>query len=334
MAGTRAANVSTNSVSARGGFEWWSSMVAEAVIPVSIACERVDSFVGEAASLQLPRTQVSAFRFSPMSACRTPIHIRRADPESYFLFLVHGGPVGLEQRRNNILLRAGDMALFDTSVPLACEFRGGTEPPRLTMIRLPRTAIPLPLGRTDELVATLLPTRTGSGALLTSYLTGLRDQATHCDEAELLRLGSVGFDLATAFLATRLDAASGLPADTRRQVLLARIHTFIDHNLGNPQLTPTYIAENHHISVRTLHQLFRTEASTVAATIRRRRLERCQADLADPRQRSQSISALAARWGFLMPAEFSRAFRAAHGMTPTEFRHEAIRQARTAPGHK
>lgn len=144
----------------------------------------------------------------------------------------------------------------------------------------------------------------------------------------------MGFDLATAFLATRLDAASGLPADTRRQVLLARIHTFIDHNLGNPQLTPTYIAENHHISVRTLHQLFRTEASTVAATIRRRRLERCQADLADPRQRSQSISALAARWGFLMPAEFSRAFRAAHGMTPTEFRHEATRQARTAPGHK
>ncbi|MGW2089533.1 AraC-like ligand-binding domain-containing protein [Streptomyces sp. NPDC001880] len=334
MAGTQAANISTNSVSARAGFEWWSSMVTEAVMPVSITCDRIDSFAGEATSLQLPQTQVSAFRFSPMSARRTPIHIRRADPESYFLFLVRGGSVALEQRRNNVLLKAGDMALFDSFRPLACEFRHGSEFPRLTMIRLPRSAVALPRDRTDELVATLLPARTGSGALLTSYLAGLRDQAPHCDEAELLRLGSVGFDLATAFLATRLDAASGLPADTRRQVLLARIHAFIDHNLGNPQLTPAHIAAHHYISVRALHQLFRTEASTVAATIRRRRLERCQADLADFRHRSQSISALAARWGFLVPAEFSRAFRAANGMTPTEFRREATRQAQTAPGHK
>ncbi|MEU6019297.1 helix-turn-helix domain-containing protein [Streptomyces sp. NPDC047515] len=282
----------------------------------------------------MAQTQVSAFRFSPMSARRTSIHIRRADPESYFLFLVHGSPVGLEQRRNNTLLRAGDMALFDTSRPLACEFKDSGRLPRITLIRLPRTAIPLPHDRTDELVATLLPARTGSGALLTSYLAGPSEQAPHCDEAELLRLGSVGFDLATAFLATRLEATTGLPADTRRQVLLARIHAFIDRNLSNPQLTPAHIAAHHYISVRTLHQLFRTEARTVAATIRQRRLERCRADLADPRQRSQPISALAAQWGFLVPAEFSRAFRAAHGMTPTEFRHEATRQAQTAPEHK
>lgn len=333
MADTWATTVSTNSVSTRAGFEWWSSMVAEAVIPVSIRCDHIDSFAGEAASLQLAQTQVSAFRFSPMSARRTPTHIRRADPESYFLFLVHDGPIGLEQRRNNTLLRTGDMALFDSSHPLACEFKGTEQPPRVTLIRLPRTALPLPSDRTDELVATLLPARTGSGALLASYLTGLREQAPHCDEAELLRLGSVGFDLATAFLATRIEATAGLPSDTRRQVLLARIHAFIDRNLADPRLTPAHIAAHHHISVRTLHQLFRTEANTVAATIRRRRLERCRADLADPRQRSRPIGALAARWGFLAAAEFSKAFRAAHGMTPTEFRHEAARRAQTAPEH-
>ncbi|MFF9019764.1 helix-turn-helix domain-containing protein [Streptomyces eurythermus] len=72
-------------------------------------------------------------------------------------------------------------------------------------------------------------------------------------------------------------------------------------------------------------QLFRQQGETVAASIRRRRLERCRADLTDPRVRQRPISAAAARWGFLRPADFSRAFRAAYGVTPGELRQTALR---------
>jgi AraC-like DNA-binding protein len=41
--------------------------------------------------------------------------------------------------------------------------------------------------------------------------------------------------------------------------------------------------------------------------------------------RQRPISAIAARWGFLRPADFSRAFRAAYGMTPRELRQTALR---------
>ncbi|ADI03680.1 AraC family transcriptional regulator [Streptomyces bingchenggensis BCW-1] len=87
-----------------------------------------------------------------------------------------------------------------------------------------------------------------------------------------------------------------------------------------------------------LHTLFRRQEETVAASIRRRRLERCHADLTDPRLRRRSISAIAARWGFVRPADFSRAFRAAYGVAPRELRQAALRNPpdtrQAAPGDK
>ncbi|WP_199838261.1 helix-turn-helix domain-containing protein [Streptomyces sp. IMTB 1903] len=61
------------------------------------------------------------------------------------------------------------------------------------------------------------------------------------------------------------------------------------------------------------------------------RLEHCRADLADPLQRTLPIRAVAARYGFASAADFARAFRAAYGMPPSEYRRAAL-DAATAPG--
>jgi AraC-like DNA-binding protein len=66
--------------------------------------------------------------------------------------------------------------------------------------------------------------------------------------------------------------------------------------------------------------LFHDEGLTVAGWIRQRRLDRCRRDLTDAVLASRSVASIAARWAFCNPAEFSPTFRAAHGMTPTEFR--------------
>ncbi len=315
--------VAVDSVSARDGFAWWHRMVERAVVPLTISIAHVDRFRGTATSVQAARTEVSAFSFSPMSWQRTPAHIRQADSESYFLLLVHGSPVRLEQGRTSTTLRAGELTLFDTSHPLACEFEDHGRQSRVTLIRLPRADLPLPQGRADGFLATRLPARTGSGALLTNYLAGLRANAAQCDATELHRLGAVGFDLATAFLAARLDSTAALPAEARAQVLLARIDAFIDHNLADTGLSPAVVAAHHHISVRSLHGLFQQQAETVGARIRRLRLEHSRADLADLRLRHRTVGETAARWGFRHPADFSRAFRAAYGVPPSEFRRQA-----------
>ncbi|MER7694990.1 helix-turn-helix domain-containing protein [Streptomyces sp. NPDC097610] len=71
-----------------------------------------------------------------------------------------------------------------------------------------------------------------------------------------------------------------------------------------------------------LHRLFQHEDETVAASIRRQRLERTRHDLADPAQRTTPVHAIATRWGFPRAAEFTRAFRTAYGIPPKEYRHQ------------
>lgn len=317
--------VDTDSVPASERFGWWSEMVGHEVMPVAVNSAHAAVFQGRAEAVELSRSQVTTFDFSPMTARRSPVHIRRHDPENYYLVLVRDSAVRLEQARGVACLQAGNMALFSTSHPLACEFLDHGRQTRLTLMRLPRPVPPLVDGRADRLLAEPLPPLAGSAALLGQYLAQLPQAARTCGPAELARLGAIGVDLAATLVAARLGAQDTLPAETRNAVLLARINTFIDHQLGDPDLSPAAIAAHHRVSVRTLHLLFRSEPETVSASIRRRRLERCHADLTDPRLRWRSISSIAARWGILRPADFSRAFRAAYGMTPREHRQAALR---------
>ena len=133
-------------------------------------------------------------------------------------------------------------------------------------------------------------------------------------------MGSVALDLATACLAQQLDAPEEAPADARAQVVLHQVLRFIDDNLGDPDLTPQLVADRHHISLRGLYALFRDQPASVAEAIRRRRLARCHADLARPELSHQPVRTIAARWGFVGATAFSRAFREAYGITPTEHR--------------
>ncbi len=59
---------------------------------------------------------------------------------------------------------------------------------------------------------------------------------------------------------------------------------------------------------------------TVAAAIRRFRLDRCREELEDRRQRARSITEIAFRWGFNDSAHFSRVFKARFGMSPRAVR--------------
>jgi AraC-like DNA-binding protein len=102
--------------------------------------------------------------------------------------------------------------------------------------------------------------------------------------------------------------------------LVTRVLRFIDENLSDPGLSSRTVAAAHFISVRQLQKVFEAEGKAVTTTIRNRRLERCRHDLADPALRGRPIAAVAARWGFLDAAHFSRLFRSAFGASPREYR--------------
>ncbi|MEU3653427.1 helix-turn-helix domain-containing protein [Streptomyces sp. NPDC032161] len=304
-------------------FDWYVELVRENIAPFSLSSVHAHGFEAHVAAVELGSVQLTHLVFESLHATRTPRHIRRGDPETYQLALICGSPMGVSQCGNEAEVDTGSLVLFDTSHPLdACvpDERGQG---RVTLLRIPRDALPLPAGRADRVLSRRLAADGVTGQVLRQYLTTVRDRAADLGAGERLRLGTIAVDLAAAFLAEHADARHPQSPESVRQVLRARIDSYMERNLGSADLTPAHVAAHHHMSLRSLHRLFRDRQETVAASIRRRRLERCHADLADPRLTEYPIAVLAARWGFPAPAEFSRAFRAAYGLSPRAFRHRA-----------
>jgi AraC-like DNA-binding protein len=91
-----------------------------------------------------------------------------------------------------------------------------------------------------------------------------------------------------------------------------------DGRLADPGLSPSSLAGELHVSVRTLHRAFAAAGEPVAAYIRRRRLEQARAELA-VRAGRPGVSEVAARWQFADGSHFVRAFRKQYGQTPSQF---------------
>lgn len=97
--------------------------------------------------------------------------------------------------------------------------------------------------------------------------------------------------------------------------------------LADPDLTPALLARRLNVSLRTLHRAFASTGESVAAYIRRRRLEQARRALIS--RSHGTISEIAARWQFADSSHFSRTFRRYYGQTPTQFardhRHQGSR---------
>ncbi|MEY9931745.1 AraC-like DNA-binding protein [Catenulispora sp. GP43] len=267
----------------------------------------------------------SAHSFSEVQEIRTTVSTGPCDPERYQLSLIGAKALPLGEDDEASRAGTGVLMLHDAWLPHGFRAMSGVDRGKIIMLRFPKTALPLRPRGLEPLFARRLPTDAGMGAVLAHYLTSVASalEKGEVGEREGTQLGKVALDLTVATLTAWAgvdDVAAA--AETRRQGLLSTIDTFIDHHLGNPELTPSMVAGHCHISLGHLHRLFQTRDLTIAAWIRHRRLECCRADLADPSLRSWPVHAIGARWGFRSAAEFSRAFRAAYGSAPGRYRND------------
>jgi AraC-like DNA-binding protein len=115
---------------------------------------------------------------------------------------------------------------------------------------------------------------------------------------------------------------------TMRDTAGSRIRAFIRRNLADPDLSVEMIASAMKCSRRYVHKVFEG-GETVSQYIWTQRLEGCRLRLSDAECRPGTLTELAFEFGFRSSAHFSRAFRAKHGVTPSQFRAEALRVATT-----
>jgi transcriptional regulator GlxA family with amidase domain len=97
-----------------------------------------------------------------------------------------------------------------------------------------------------------------------------------------------------------------------------RAAAFIDAHASQP-ITLADIAAAAGVTGRALQYAFRRHYDTTpTGYLRRIRLERARQELlaADPAR--ESVTAVAYRWGFVSPGQFSAAYRQAYGVTPDQ----------------
>lgn len=315
--------VDTRSMAKGERFDFWHELLAREVAPARVYSDHAGDFRAWARVTDLGELRLTSYRYPSLDMRRTGRSVRQFDPQMYQLALPTAGQSAISQQRRQSELRPAEFTFVDTSRPYDASHRQSPSAPgpaSSVTILIPHSRLPLPPDKIDQLLAARLPADTGMGALLATYLRHIADHPEQFRPTDAARLGSTALDLISATLAQQLDLESMLPAEVQREALRARVRAFVDENLGDPELTPRSVAAVHHLSVRSLHRLFEGEQTTVAELIRTRRLERCRQDLRDPRLRGQPAYVIGARWGFPDRAHFSRAFRAAYGLSPQAFR--------------
>jgi AraC-like DNA-binding protein len=322
----------TEDLPAEDRFEWWFEQVSKDTAPTVVSSPHAGDFRAAVTLADLGPVRLTVLTYPETRSVRTAALIRRSDPERHGLFLTTQSALWISQRDRCTRVGTGDLSLFDTSQPYDFQALPGADPGKALMLHFPKTALPVRPERLQCLLAGRLPTDTGMNAIFARYLISVASalEQGEVSEPETGRLGEVALDLATAVLAARVGAQDRLPPETRQQILVSRIEAFIERNLGDPGLTPAVIAAHHHVSLGHLHRIFQPRELTVAAWIRHQRLECCRADLTDPRLRGMPVHAIGARWGFRSPTDFSRAFRAAHGIPPGDYRRQMLAAGRTA----
>jgi AraC-like DNA-binding protein len=297
--------------------DYWQHVIEGALGPLDVRVDGgLDSGdrlrVGEAGAVRVLELAVSNRRVAE----RAQTHIRRLDLDVCEIEVHASGHGVVEQNGREARLAPGDFALLDLSRPCRCDYSSA----EFVAVVFPRALLPLRPDELARLTGARIPGDRGLGALTSSLARQLPKRLDDCSPADRARLGTAVLDLVTAALTARLDGGKQVPPDSRRRELLSRVLAFIEERLGDPDLSPAGIAAAHYISLRYLYRLFEAEHTTVADWIRRRRLERCRRDLLDPAHRAEPVHAIGSRWGFTVAASFSRAFRAAHGLPPAEYR--------------
>jgi len=301
-----------------GDVDAWRGAVTGALLPFDVECAAPDRFRGSISRRRLGDASLIAMTSRPHRAVRAAEHIDDG-PADYLLSLQLAGTAQFRQDDRLARVGPGDLVFYDSSRPV--EIVSG-EGYRSLCFRFPTQGLGAHR-RAAELTATTLDAAHGLTPAVAGLLTGLhegleRPGGAHPDAVRTAARHAT--ELARTLFDDELGRRGLLVTPDPHAELRARIDRHIDEHLADPTLSPRTIAAAMFVSTRHLHALLAEDGRTVAGTVRERRLERCLADLADPRQARTPVSAVALRWGFTNATRFGQLVKATTGRTPVAYR--------------
>jgi len=241
----------------------------------------------------------------------------RDQPAAIWLVLLLEGDALLTDGDRRIQMKPGDMLYGPTGVEATLRFSSSF---RQMHIKAPRLALNPRLIFPLSLELGFLPGGQGIDHVLSGMLRSLADVLADITADQLRPIELALTEFLITSLASEKKVFSLGGAAGARESHLHRICQTIETRLGDPDLNPALIAEEHGVSQRYLQKLFTMAGKTFTNYVRTRRLERCRADLVSPLYAQLSLSEICFRWGFNGSSHFSRTFRDQYGVSPRDYR--------------
>jgi AraC-like DNA-binding protein len=244
--------------------------------------------------------------------------------EVFWLAVSLSGASILELDGRFVEMAPGDILYGKQGAP--CALQISTEF-RMLLVNIPAALLARKVLLPMPNKAILLSGRTGMGRIFSGLLASVAGLIDELDDA---LTGPIEAAL-PQFLLNCLFGEGGEAAlagnAAVRASVLQRVWQTIELHLDDAELSIGRVAEMNGLSVRYLQKLFEEGGQNFSRYVRRRRLEQCRADLANPLNRHVPITTTSYRWGFNDSATFSRAFREEFGVSPREFRRAQALQA-------
>ena len=212
--------------------------------------------------------------------------------------------------------RAGDIALFCSTGPFEVVT---TADSHQHVFWFPFDHLALPRWMVHEVAARWLDPRDPYVQLTSAYFRTLATTAAHLEGSAAETAGQAGVDLVRALVVSRLPDAK-VTREAADRALGLRVVEYLRAHWADPDISAARIAAEHHISVRHVYNLLAEAQISLGEWVRARRLEACRRELAGQAADRLTIAAVGRRWGFSNATHFGRAFKAAYGMTPREWR--------------
>ncbi|NUR29753.1 MAG: helix-turn-helix domain-containing protein [Catenulispora sp.] len=298
------AELTTAEVAARDAFAYWRSMISAAFVPLTAEPVAGRRFRGRIVHVPVADLELSTVTASSQHVRRTRPLIARSGEEYLLASIQLRGHGRVEQDDRTALLAVGDIAFYDSTRPYTLHF---DDPFQQLVVQVPTRQLPLRDTRrlTARTIGGFSPVTAffvslarsarenpgGSGALFPHALGLLTAAASAADRSEI---GQVGTDA----------------------LLYEQVVDHLRRHADDPRLDAATVASGCGISRRTLYRI--VGADGVATRLRRIRIERAQAMLLDSPDRP--VGSVATACGFDSESGFYRAFRAATGMTPGQYR--------------
>ncbi|MGI5346698.1 helix-turn-helix domain-containing protein [Streptomyces sp. CA-250714] len=326
--------LSTAPIPAKERLDYWYEVISQtydqlASVQLDISTPTDAPYGGTITADLLGSVPVAMTEAAPLRVRQTVRVVGGPGSDYLNVLLQESGLLVIDQKRGQTLLRPGALTLFDTTGPYTVTYPA---PFRMHVFQIPRSMLGVREADLRRITAVPLDADTETAALVIQFLSRLVTRAgSHPPHiGDLLARNAA--DLLATLIAERLDRdVPDTGTDAAGTALRLRVRAFIDRRLTDRDLSPQTIADAHRISVRYLHRLFQHEGTTVSRWILSRRLEVARRELSRPLRSGPSVTAVAHRWGFTSTSHFSRAFRAAYGMSPREWRNTADQSEHNSP---